>query len=135
MSEKTLINYKYVAKNVPKESRLEQLDWTHHREVAKLPPKDQRRWLKKAAPKNGDTMPQLSVSEMKQKMKAQGEQTGPDDDAAEQALRVEIMSSINKLALDSRKLHTLLGDSAGLQMITDTVDHLVGLWKGWLDEQ
>ena len=45
--------------------RSEKLSWTHHRAVARLTPPDQRRWLKKAHPKAGETTPKLSVAEFK----------------------------------------------------------------------
>ena len=44
----SLAQFKYVAKKIESSRRLEKLSFYHHLEVAKLTPKEQRKWLKKA---------------------------------------------------------------------------------------
>jgi len=41
--------YVRVAQQVPRSVRRKDLSWSHHRAVAAMPPKEQRRWLKAAA--------------------------------------------------------------------------------------
>jgi len=65
IEEKALDNCKWVAKKLSFSTRVESLSWTHHRLVAELAPPEQRRWLRKAAPKEGDTKPRLSVAELR----------------------------------------------------------------------
>jgi len=50
--------------------RMANVSWAHHQVVAALTPKEQRYWLKKAQPKEGDTTPRLSVRELKQAIRA-----------------------------------------------------------------
>ncbi len=45
---KTLQNFKYVASNVRPNGRWEELSFSHHSEVAKLPPPEQDSWLQQA---------------------------------------------------------------------------------------
>jgi hypothetical protein len=46
-SKSTLQNYLWVAQNVTRSRRRENLSWSHHVEVAKLAPREQDRWLKR----------------------------------------------------------------------------------------
>jgi len=48
LSEKTLRDYRYLAKAVPASSRLDGVGFTHHQAVASLPPEDQRELLERA---------------------------------------------------------------------------------------
>jgi N6-adenosine-specific RNA methylase IME4 len=43
-----LANLASIAKSIKSSQRCESLSWTHHREVAALPPAEQKRWLKQA---------------------------------------------------------------------------------------
>lgn len=43
----------WVSSKVPPTSRRDDLDWTHHRAVASLPPEDQKVWLERAATGDG----------------------------------------------------------------------------------
>lgn len=43
----TLANYKYVAENVPPSRRVTTLPFSHHQEVAPLPPAEQAQWLQR----------------------------------------------------------------------------------------
>ncbi len=43
-----LKNYKWVAGNVKLSTRVDNLSWAHHRLIAPLPPREQKKWLKKA---------------------------------------------------------------------------------------
>ena len=49
----TLRKYAMVAQQVPIGIRIPNLSWTHHRAISALAPADQRRWLRKAHPKEG----------------------------------------------------------------------------------
>ena len=51
-----LADAKWVAASVPYENRREELTWTHHRHVAKLPPDIQRVWLDMAIENNWTTV-------------------------------------------------------------------------------
>jgi len=44
----TLMNMVYVASAIPPEQRCEALSWSHHAEVAGLPPEERSRWLELA---------------------------------------------------------------------------------------
>ena len=57
----TLRDFAYVAKNVELSLRNDNLDYNHHKIVAKLPPEDQRRWLAAAA-KHGLSVRRLRKS-------------------------------------------------------------------------
>ena len=48
MKTQTLMNYASVASRVHLGTRVGSLSWSHHREVAALPPEDQDRWLSQA---------------------------------------------------------------------------------------
>lgn len=48
IDEKTLQNYNFVSRGVQNSRRRENLSWSHHREIASLPPADQDRLLDKA---------------------------------------------------------------------------------------
>ncbi len=48
MEYQTLCNTASVAKRIPPERRRENLSWTHHAEVASLPPEQQVEWLDRA---------------------------------------------------------------------------------------
>ncbi len=58
-------NYAWVADQVKYVTRVTDLSWAHHRAVAALTSPEQRRWLKRAQPKEGDTTPRLSERELK----------------------------------------------------------------------
>jgi hypothetical protein len=51
----TLRKFAMVAKQVPIGIRIPEVSWSHHRLVSALPSKDQRRWLAKAQPLEGET--------------------------------------------------------------------------------
>lgn len=48
MSERTLINRRWVCANVPPARRVPELSFSHHDAVAALGPREQRRWLREA---------------------------------------------------------------------------------------
>ncbi len=48
LPEETLMIFKYVSSRVAPETRIKDLTWSHHREVAKFPPEEQIRWLEMA---------------------------------------------------------------------------------------
>lgn len=48
LAEQTLLNRAYVARNIARELRRPTVPFSVHAEVAALPPKEQKRWLKKA---------------------------------------------------------------------------------------
>ena len=131
----TLLSLKSIAKNVPHNVRQEQLDFKHHIVVAKLPPKDQKKWLKAAMPKDESAPPKLSPNELRRKIKSNGEAVLPDHNMVEQDIRYELTDAVNRCSVNAHKLREHLGESGGLAMICDTVDHLTGLWKGWLNER
>ncbi len=47
VSEEKCREYRRVASRVPKSLRRPNVDWSHHRAVAPLPPTEQKEWLKK----------------------------------------------------------------------------------------
>lgn len=49
VSEKTARNHKYIGENVAPSRRREDVDFSVHAEVASLPPKEQEKWLERAA--------------------------------------------------------------------------------------
>lgn len=61
--EQTLMNMAYVAKNFPAPRRRENLSWSHHAELAPLPPDEQDRWLDLAAAQK------LSVRQLRAKVR------------------------------------------------------------------
>lgn len=60
-----------IARGVQFANRFANLSWTHHATVSALAPPDQKRWLTEAQPKEGDTKPRLSVSELKAAIRAE----------------------------------------------------------------
>ena len=65
LPEETQRNLAWVSDRVKPVNRLTNLSWTHHQAVAPLTPTQQKNWLKKAQPKEGELKPQLSVSQLK----------------------------------------------------------------------
>lgn len=61
----TWTNYAWVARQVTISTRVENLSWAHHREIAKFDDTTQQKLLALAAPLPGTTTPRLSVSEFK----------------------------------------------------------------------
>lgn len=60
----------YVAEHVSFAVRTASLLWSHHKVVAPLTPTEQRYWLKRAQPKEGETKPRLSVAELRAAIRA-----------------------------------------------------------------
>jgi len=52
----TLADLKWVAKRIPKERRDAKLPWSHHRELAKFEPEEQKKWLAKQPLKGGHVL-------------------------------------------------------------------------------
>ena len=77
LPEETLMIFKYVASRVDPETRIikDNVTWSHHREIAKFPPDEQARWLKKAH-KEG-----WSVRDLKDALK---KAAGKDEDGQEE---------------------------------------------------
>jgi hypothetical protein len=75
LREATLRNYAWVSGAVKRSRRREDLTWTHHEVVASLPPRDQRRWLTRAA-----SVP-LSTDALREEIKDGGQE--PGDSAVE----------------------------------------------------
>jgi len=71
LEEQTLLNYSYVARQVPNERRLPGVPFSVHAEVAPLAPREQKAWLKKAA-EGG-----WSRSELRKRMKAKRAEQKP----------------------------------------------------------
>jgi len=72
-SESTLRAYRWTSTNVDKaDRRMDVLKYAHHQAVAKLSPKEQRRWLGKAA--DGDGEKPWPVARLKAAIKAGGDQ-------------------------------------------------------------
>ena len=65
LPEETVRKFAWVADRVEFVRRRTNLSWTHHEAVAPLTAAQQKKWLKKAQPKEGETKPQLSVSQLK----------------------------------------------------------------------
>jgi len=65
LEHETVEQFRRVAHGVAIHTRVWNLSWTHHRAVYALTAAEQRKWLKGAQPKEGETTPQLSVSELK----------------------------------------------------------------------
>ncbi len=61
-----LRKYAAVSKAVDFGIRIPNLTWTHHRIVSSLTPSEQKKWLKKSQPKEGETKPRLSVADLKE---------------------------------------------------------------------
>lgn len=67
-SDSTVRAYEWTAEKVPQQVRhMDTLTYSHHQAVAKLPPKEQSRWLDKAA--TGDGTKEWTVSQLKANMK------------------------------------------------------------------
>lgn len=73
LAEQTLLNRAYVSRNVPREIRVASLPFSVHAEVASLPARDQRRWLKRAAQGN------WTRAELRSEMKARRTDTPPPE--------------------------------------------------------
>jgi len=56
----TLWNLAFVGEKVKSSRRREDLTWSHHYEVAGLPPSEQTKWLEKAAPVKEGGKPRLT---------------------------------------------------------------------------
>lgn len=70
-SHETVRAYEWTAENVPEQVRhMEELTYSHHQAVGKLPPREQGKWLDKAA--KGDGEKPWSVSRLKSAMKDEG---------------------------------------------------------------
>lgn len=75
-SESTVRAYRWLAERVPPGSRVDGLDMAHHLAVAKLPPAEQRKWLRSAL--EGDGGARWSVTRLKTELaKADGRPTSP----------------------------------------------------------
>jgi hypothetical protein len=98
----TLKNVVYVARNVDKSRRRDELSWSHHYEVASLPPAQQDEWLT-AAEREGMT---------RNRLRARLAGTGPDAPDPDGQLAATHMGSIRfKLTADS--------DDAAHQVVKD----------------
>ena len=82
LPEKTLMIFKYVSSRVAPETRIEDLTWSHHREVAKFPPEEQSKWLQMAH-KNGWSVRDLKDALKKAAGKASEEEKGEEDEKEE----------------------------------------------------
>lgn len=70
-SHETVRAYEWTADNVlPPVRHMEELTYSHHQAVGKLPPREQSKWLDKAAAGNGEKP--WSVSKLKAAMKDEG---------------------------------------------------------------
>lgn len=65
LAHDTLRQYAWVARNVTKENRRDDLSWNHHMQVADLPPEKQTDYLAKAAPDGPHRPPAMSTRELK----------------------------------------------------------------------
>lgn len=77
LAEQTLLNRAYVCRNVPREIRLANVPFSVHAEVASLPPREQRRWLAKAAKGN------WTKADLRAQMKSRRTDTPPPEGEAE----------------------------------------------------
>ncbi len=71
LAEQTLTNAAYVARHVPIERRRQNVPFSHHAEVASLPPEKQEEWLEKAE-SNGLTRDQLRSGIQAERAVSQG---------------------------------------------------------------
>ena len=71
LAEQTLLNRAYVSRNVAKSMRRPSLPFSVHREVAAMPPRQQKRWLDKAEKQN------WTAAELKAQMRAKRTETPP----------------------------------------------------------
>ena len=129
----TLKQYKTVAKRVPIEARHQELDWSYHRVVAKLPPKEQQKLLKKALPKDDGEPPRLTSAELSKELKKAEipPEVETDGDAIEQDLRFEIAGDVASLGRNLKKLVAHMGEADGPQDVLVAHDHTTGKWRGW----
>jgi len=75
-SHETVRAYEWAAEKVPMEVRhMEELTYSHHQAVAKLPPREQSKWLDKAAA--GDGAEPWTVSKLKANLKSEGSGAEP----------------------------------------------------------
>ena len=75
LPEETLMVLKSISSRVTPETRIKELTWSHHREVAKFPPEEQTRWLEMALKKH------WSVRDLKDALKkAAGKDDGQQGD-------------------------------------------------------
>jgi hypothetical protein len=95
LNEETLLHYKFVALNVPKEIREPNVPFGAHAAVARLEPKEQKAWLKQAAKKG------WSERDLRAAMRAKRKDTHPqlpgtegEEGAAVSADLVEVARAI-----------------------------------------
>lgn len=89
LAEQTLLNRAYVCRNVARSVRLPNVPFSVHAEVAPLPPREQRKWLGRAAKGN------WTKAELRAQMKARRTDTPPPDaEPVEAALLEEIARAI-----------------------------------------
>lgn len=109
LEEQTLLNYSYVCRQIPAERRIQNLPFSVHAEVAALPPKEQKAWLKKA--NEGG----WSRSELRARMKAKRAETKPqlpvDDDGA---VSPGLLEEIGRAILRDAQVHP---DDASLMIV------------------
>lgn len=89
LSEDTLSILQYVESRVPPANRVQGLSWSHHREVAKLPPEEQLTWLTRA--RDGD----WSVRELVEALRSEGKRK-PRKEAAEAVKPVCVLCEANE---------------------------------------
>lgn len=65
----TVLQYARVARQVPPENRRSDLSFSHHREVADLPPDEQATWLAKAASGDGQLDPPWSSDRLRAELR------------------------------------------------------------------
>jgi hypothetical protein len=74
----SLMNMAYVASRFPPERRRAEVSWSHHAEVAALPPAKQEEWLDRAQHNR------LSVGSLRQELRSARRAGGPDKAPADQ---------------------------------------------------
>jgi N6-adenosine-specific RNA methylase IME4 len=74
----TIAQYKWVAKNVEFCSRLQNLSWSHHQEVADLDPEEQKELLAAAAPEAPDKPPRMTREELRREVRQRRLAQRPD---------------------------------------------------------
>ncbi len=89
MNYGTLKTYAYVASNVEKSNRFDQLTFTHHIEVAPLPSRKQSEWLTKAAKEN------WSVSELRRQIRGQPEPGDGKPFAFEEKRAIDLLQHLS----------------------------------------
>lgn len=73
----TLSQYRWVCQSVPRRNRRADLSFFHHREVAHLPPPEQKAWLAKAAQGDDDGVP-WTTERLKVEVRAAKTGVSPD---------------------------------------------------------